>query len=438
MVLRTETPPVVTTEDKDLTGYVGFANLPNQVFRKSVKRGFEFSLMVVGASGLGKSTLINSLFLSSIYEDDKYPEGGCRLPQTVKVASSTTYLIEGGVSLKLTLVDTPGFGDAIDNTKCWKPILEHIDSKYEEYLIAEGHINRSTVPDHRIHCCLYFISPGHGLKPLDIEFMKQLHEKVNIVPVIGKADTLTPEETAEFKATVMEEIKKNDIKIYQFPMVDEEDEEEDTQDLQAQLPFAVVGSNTMLDINGKKMRGRMYPWGIAEVENPDHCDFISLRNLLIRTHMQDLKDVTNNTLYENYRCDKLAAVTSVSIDSKLAASNRNPLAQFEAEKKEHQDRMRTMKVGMEKVMEEKVAEKIEKMDEQRADLVRKHEQALKHLEKQRKDLETKKKELADSLKQLEELHLASGVPISNSSSSLNSGMKDKSNSKKNKKSTKLF
>jgi len=260
--------------------------------------------------------------------------------------------------------------------------------------------------------------------------------------VIGKADTLTPEETAEFKATVMEEIKKNDIKIYQFPMVDEEDEEEDTQDLQAQLPFAVVGSNTMLDINGKKMRGRMYPWGIAEVENPDHCDFISLRNLLIRTHMQDLKDVTNNTLYENYRCDKLAAVTSVSIDSKLAASNRNPLAQFEAEKKEHQDRMRTMKVGMEKVMEEKVAEKIEKMDEQRADLVRKHEQALKHLEKQRKDLEAKKKELADSLKQLEELHLASGVPISNSSSSLNrysvNGMKDKSNSKKNKKSTKLF
>lgn len=92
--------------------------------------------------------------------------------------------------------------------------------------------------------------------------------------------------------------------------------------LQAQLPFAVVGSNTMLDINGKKLRGRMYPWGIAEVENPDHCDFIFLRNLLIRTHMQDLKDVTNNVLYENFRCNKLAAVTSVSLDSKLASSNR--------------------------------------------------------------------------------------------------------------------
>jgi septin 7 len=48
MVLRTETPPTVTSVDKELNGYVGFANLPNQVFRKSVKRGFEFTLMVVG------------------------------------------------------------------------------------------------------------------------------------------------------------------------------------------------------------------------------------------------------------------------------------------------------------------------------------------------------------------------------------------------------
>ena len=36
----------------DLPGYVGFANLPNQVHRKSVKKGFEFTLMVVGESGI--------------------------------------------------------------------------------------------------------------------------------------------------------------------------------------------------------------------------------------------------------------------------------------------------------------------------------------------------------------------------------------------------
>lgn len=38
----------VLQQQKDLEAYVGFANLPNQVYRKSVKRGFEFTLMVVG------------------------------------------------------------------------------------------------------------------------------------------------------------------------------------------------------------------------------------------------------------------------------------------------------------------------------------------------------------------------------------------------------
>lgn len=38
----------VFRRQREVDGYVGFANLPNQVYRKAVKRGFEFSLMVVG------------------------------------------------------------------------------------------------------------------------------------------------------------------------------------------------------------------------------------------------------------------------------------------------------------------------------------------------------------------------------------------------------
>lgn len=58
----------------DTAGYVGFANLPNQVHRKSVKKGFEFTLMVVGESGLGKSTLVNSLFLTDLYPERVIPD----------------------------------------------------------------------------------------------------------------------------------------------------------------------------------------------------------------------------------------------------------------------------------------------------------------------------------------------------------------------------
>lgn len=44
----TNTVNFVCFQFPDATGYVGFANLPNQVHRKSVKKGFEFTLMVVG------------------------------------------------------------------------------------------------------------------------------------------------------------------------------------------------------------------------------------------------------------------------------------------------------------------------------------------------------------------------------------------------------
>jgi len=49
--------------------YIGFGSLPDIVHRKTVKKGFEFTLMVVGESGLGKSTLINTLFLSDLYKE---------------------------------------------------------------------------------------------------------------------------------------------------------------------------------------------------------------------------------------------------------------------------------------------------------------------------------------------------------------------------------
>ena len=61
----------------------------------------------------------------------------------------------------------------------------------------------------------------------------------------------------------------------------------------------------MVEVAGKKVRGRQYPWGVVEVENPEHCDFVKLRSMLI-THMQDLQEVTHDVHYENFRSERLA------------------------------------------------------------------------------------------------------------------------------------
>ena len=95
----------------------------------------------------------------------------------------------------------------------------------------------------------------------------------------------------------------------------------------------------MVEASSKKVRGRVYPWGVAEVDSLDHCDFVVLRNMLIRyismelfsfysicctlhrTHMQDLKDVTNNVHYENFRCKKLAGVVGPMAGDPKVVSN---------------------------------------------------------------------------------------------------------------------
>jgi len=297
-----------TTSATDISGYVGFANLPNQVHRKSVKKGFEFTLMVAGESGLGKSTLIDSLFLTDLYSDRAVPPAAERVKRTVQLDANTVEIEERGVKLRLTVVDTPGFGDAIDNTDSFQQIIHYIDQQFDRYLTDESGLNRKNIVDNRVHCCFYFISPyGHGLKPLDIDFMKQLSNKVSIVPVVAKSDCLTMAEIAKVKARILREIAENGIRIYNLPDVDLDEDEEYKQQvahLRKSIPFAVCGANAVVEVAGRKVRGRQYPWGIVDVENPEHCDFMALRSMLI-THMQDLQEVNHDVHYENFRSERL-------------------------------------------------------------------------------------------------------------------------------------
>lgn len=86
----------------------------------------------LGESGLGKSTLINTLFKSKISRTSCTP-GPHIIPKTTEVNSvshgrcglygchdNLCYVVvieEQHVRLKLTITDTPGFGDQINNDK---------------------------------------------------------------------------------------------------------------------------------------------------------------------------------------------------------------------------------------------------------------------------------------------------------------------------------
>ncbi|XP_029007285.1 septin 9b isoform X4 [Betta splendens] len=304
--------------------YVGIDAILEQMRRKAMKQGFELNIMVVGQSGLGKSTLMNTLFKSKVSRKSVQPDPEERIPKTIEIKSISHNIEEKGVRMKLTVIDTPGFGDQINNENCWQPIMKFINDQYEVYLQEEININRKKrIPDSRVHCCIYFIPPtGHCLRPLDVEFMRRLSKVVNIVPVIAKADTLTLEERDYFKQTIREELRANGIDVYPQKEFDEDPEDRVINDkIREMIPFAVVGSDHEYQVNGKRILGRKTKWGTIEVENIAHCEFAYLRDLLIRTHMQNIKDITGSIHYESYRVRRLnesnALFTTVSSDHVL-------------------------------------------------------------------------------------------------------------------------
>ncbi|XP_047598491.1 neuronal-specific septin-3 isoform X1 [Lutra lutra] len=294
--------------NSNLLGYIGIDTIIEQMRKKTMKTGFDFNIMVVGQSGLGKSTLVNTLFKSQVSRKASSWNREEKIPKTVEIKAIGHVIEEGGVKMKLTVIDTPGFGDQINNENCWEPIEKYINEQYEKFLKEEVNIARKKrIPDTRVHCCLYFISPtGHSLRPLDLEFMKHLSKVVNIIPVIAKADTMTLEEKSEFKQRVRKELEVNGIEFYPQKEFDEDLEDKTENDkIRESMPFAVVGSDKEYQVNGKRVLGRKTPWGIIEVENLNHCEFALLRDFVIRTHLQDLKEVTHNIHYETYRAKRL-------------------------------------------------------------------------------------------------------------------------------------
>ncbi|KAF7347910.1 Cell division control/GTP binding protein [Mycena venus] len=348
---------------KKLMGYVGFANLPNQVHRKSVRKGFQFTAMVVGEEHLPPSA---------------------ERPKTVAIESIGADIEENGVRLHLTVVDTPGFGDFVNNDDSWKPIVENIESRFDSYLEQENRVNRMKVVDNRVHACLYFIQPtGHSL-----------HTKVNLIPVIAKADTMTDEEIADFKERILSDIAHHNIHIFQAPTYDNEDEETiaEHEEIASKIPFAVVGSDKfVVTPNGREVRGRAYPWGVVEVDNEEHCDFVKLRQMLVRTYMEELREYTNDVLYENWRTEKLISM-GVAQDSTVF-KEINPAARMQEERVLHEAKLAKMEAEMKMVFQQKVQEKEAKLKQSEEELYARHKEMKDALEKQRADLEEKKKKI---------------------------------------------
>lgn len=363
---------------------IGIASIPNQLHAVSASTPFEFTVMCLGETGLGKSTFLNSLFASDIYSLSPYPSAsadGSRIPQTTELIRRTVDLNENGVQLKLTTIDMPGFGNAMNNDGCWDPIVKVLESGHLKYMNSESQVARSSFTDCRVHCCIYFVAPStRGLKALDIAVLKRIQNLVNIVLVVGRADMFTQDEQKLAKAKILADLKEHNILTLAF-----EDEE---SNIKVTSPYCLSASIVTDNVDGKPVRVRRYPWGTLDATDEEQSDFAALRRMLISTFMYDMIVSTHEVHYENFRKSKLGDLQDLQDGGdEGSGNNATPIAKWEALKRHEEANLQQIESSLQKTFEQTSAEKEKMLNELEKELLQEHDNMQKELVQFQRKLE---------------------------------------------------
>lgn len=336
-----------------------------------------FNVMVVGFSGVGKTSFVRTLLETLLLEEkvDETPQSKSRRDSFISEHSASNLIIHEEQQLQgpiektlqpytisreididkerivVTIIDTPGFDQEYLVDKQLHDITKYIEHQFDLTLAEESKVKRNPkAVDTQVHCCLYFIDPKKSnLDEYDIRILKRLSNRVNVIPVIGKADHLTLAQRNRLKPSIIKDIyTTHKIPIYGMPDEEEEEEEEedeekdkagkvnksneplsldqfiaqydyDNEDSETQsildylklIPFTMIayedepetGKPIQLD-NGIKL-GRDFGWGTIDCLGEKYSDFVKLKHILLSTHRRYLQLDTVERYYEQYRTERL-------------------------------------------------------------------------------------------------------------------------------------
>ena len=323
--------------------------------RKTLKKSINFSLMIIGESGSGRSTLINTLCggnsivpTSLTVSQDPFTKKLTLRHENVELEDNE------GHKISLNIIDTPNFANSINCDEDFKIIVDFIRHQYDEVLLEESRVKRNPrFKDGRIHVLIYMINPtGHGLSEVDVKFMLHVNNLVNIIPIIAKADSLTADELKINKSLVLEDLNNYGINFYKFNEYEYEsdyiDDEiiEYNKYLNSLVPFAVIGANEYQESPDEEELLKLRILSPVNtkpinVENVDVNDFTILKNVLLITHLNEFKELTHDLIYENYRTEALSGkqfqyAAGKDVDEKSEEPPSNYLAKEEQIKLEEE------------------------------------------------------------------------------------------------------
>lgn len=287
--------------------------------RRNAKKSTQLNMMLIGPIGIGKRTFLKNLTNSfddkqSLESDhDDIDPSHIHLERSLKFIENSIQVNKSTspITLNTTIVD---LGLQIDNRTVADQISSHIEGHLDRVLENETKIERhkklKDSKDSKYEVCIFFIDANNnGLTELDIRILKNIDCLTNILLVIGKADRYNSMELKKLKKAIMNNIHKNEISLFYFDddncLTDLLDQKADIQ-INNISPFAIIcgDDNEVTKSNGTKFV-RYYQWGKLYIEDLSSSDFVYLKSIILGSHLQDLKDTTNDIIYEKFRTRRL-------------------------------------------------------------------------------------------------------------------------------------
>ncbi|CAB9509040.1 Septin-7 [Seminavis robusta] len=252
----------------------------------SVETNKRYNFMVAGGSGAGKSTFCLETFRRHFPDFSmQAPDGPTQ--QVGECGRGTT--VVRNERIVVTVTDTVG---GYSKEAHINPILVYLELQHRRYEDMELYRRpNDRAEDTRVHCLFYFFGP-HRVHDDDIYFLSCLHDKVPIVPIVAKADSLTIVELAEQLQLIRTRLADANIQYFDFQEDTNEDWLNNPIDPQAfqNLGMVMAGSGNGVDLARTRpmvrnvfaiiSNRREHIWGTARPDDESHSDTIRLRTQL--------------------------------------------------------------------------------------------------------------------------------------------------------------
>ncbi|KAF9357131.1 hypothetical protein BGX34_009531 [Mortierella sp. NVP85] len=165
---------------------------------------------------------------------------------------------------EVSFVTMPGYSSTINPSA----VMSMTDDYLNHHLHATTSIFSPSIPPSQLAwfliagsgahslptCAFYFVL--YELKPVDILYMKLIHERVNLVPIITKADTLSKNELWVLKKRMIRQLKLNGINFHTFGLDLATIEKMTEQRQWGAAPFTI---STRRDRNGNLFESELQP-----------------------------------------------------------------------------------------------------------------------------------------------------------------------------------